>query len=881
MRVLLGPPGSGKTTRVLREFAQAAGAGSARLVVPTATMAEHFRHELVRQGVPVRPKWIQTMAGLVAELTPELRIAGGPELALVVSSTLDADAELFASVRGGPGLAAALASAIEELAYAGVGPLQLEGLANLRAAGLHPDLLRLYQSLEPRLEAAGLCLRAQALARAANRIADQDVPFSAVWFDGFFVFSAAEQQLLKALAGKTQITLTLPEWTGAAPLVASLRRGGARIEKLRPQRALPAVTLVDAPSRDHEAEEIVLRLVEEHRAGRPWREMGVVVRSEQEYLPRLERALLRAGVPARAYFGRPLWREPVCLMVRQFVEAVSSGWQGEAVLGLLRSPVLACAGLLESPDDWQRAVGRLPFSGLEALAKVLPQAAGPLQAFHEWPTARLTPGEWARRFPQLVRLLAAPPLGTLSQEVHFDFRLRAACFRSILDTLENAARLLPPEARPLADFWRSAEPALREARIFVDDGRRDVVHLLDVEEARQWELPVVFVCGLAEGEFPRRVQPDPVLPDALRLAMAQQGIGIRTRLDREAEEQFLYEVARTRATEKLYLSWPARNEKGDEMLRAFVLGQAEAEGAPRVQARRFLIRPSREALAPARPVLASEESVTALRQVHVRIAATAIESFLQCPFQFFARYTLGLSEPEKLPGERLDPMLLGTLAHETLKEWHQRGGDIADITEEMWDRQVRRAGVPETHQALLAREAMKRNLRLYAENARLQPGWQMEIERRLELELAGVRIHGRADRVDSAPDGRCCVYDFKYSSASAARQRTAREEEGLAVQGGLYAEALRQEGFRPEAIQVVSLKNEIRWEGAKTPEEAAQRMEQAVEAAATAIEKILAGTIEVRPADPDLCRWCSFRYACRVQEAAPEALAAAGGGDGP
>ncbi len=56
MRLLIGPPGSGKTTQVLEEFVAASRGGGARLVVPTATMAEHLRHELARRGCHVRPR---------------------------------------------------------------------------------------------------------------------------------------------------------------------------------------------------------------------------------------------------------------------------------------------------------------------------------------------------------------------------------------------------------------------------------------------------------------------------------------------------------------------------------------------------------------------------------------------------------------------------------------------------------------------------------------------------------------------------------------------------------------------------------------------------------------------------------------------------------
>ncbi|MCS7042511.1 MAG: PD-(D/E)XK nuclease family protein [Bryobacteraceae bacterium] len=875
MRLLVGPPGSGKTSRALEEFASAAQQGKALFVVPTATMAEHVRHELARRGRHIRPSWVTTMAGLLRSLLPEARVAGAPELALVVELALAGRPDLFAGLRGSPGLSGALASAFEELAYAGVDSLQLESLVRFIALRPHPDLVALYPAVEQTLRQHGLRLRAQALLEAARRLAQNGAPWDAVWFDGFFLFSAAERELLRALSGVARVTLTLPEWEGARPVIEFFQKRRARVERLSPQRPRPQVTLISAASREHEVEEIALRLIEEHAAGRPWREMGVVLRNEEAYLAHFERVFYRTGIPWRAYFGRALRREPVFLLVRRFVDALRSGWEGEATLALLGSPACAAAGQMRANGLWASIVSQLPFRGLDRLARLAPAAARFLEPFANWPQLALPPRQWAARLRELCRLLAPPPSDRpLAEEELRDFRLRAAALREILDLAESAAGLLPEDPLPLPGFWQHLEAALQEARIYAEEIRRDAVHLLDVEESRQWELPVVFVCGLLEGEFPRRVQPDPLLPEGVRTALAAQGVDIRTRASLEAEERFLFEVARTRASSRLFLCWPDRNDNGDAQLRAFVLDQVQTEGAPKAVARRLAIRPSRVPQAPPRPRLAADDLLAALRQVHAHIAATAIESFLQCPFQFFAGRTLRLKEPEKLPSARLDSLFLGTLAHAILTEWHQRGGDIGLITEEMWDREARRKGIPEGYRALLAREAMKRNLRLFARQAGLQEGWQVELERDLRLRLAGVEIQGRADRVDTSADGRCVVYDFKYSSGSSVYQRQQREEAGLSIQGGLYAEALRQEGLQPESIQIVLLKNEIGRVVADTPEEVEGRIQTAVAAATGAIEGILAGRIEVNPADPDQCTWCSFRDACRLQQAAPAVLAA-------
>ena len=52
MQLLSGPAGSGKTTYILDRFREALSAGSSkvRLLVPTATMAQHLQNRLAREG---------------------------------------------------------------------------------------------------------------------------------------------------------------------------------------------------------------------------------------------------------------------------------------------------------------------------------------------------------------------------------------------------------------------------------------------------------------------------------------------------------------------------------------------------------------------------------------------------------------------------------------------------------------------------------------------------------------------------------------------------------------------------------------------------------------------------------------------------------------
>src|SRR4051812_6747837 len=86
MLLLSGPPGSGTTSHILAEFRQALGrnASNVRLLTPTATMAEHLRHKLAREGFVFRPGLILTLSKFVGEWAEDLPEISSPSLYLLV-----------------------------------------------------------------------------------------------------------------------------------------------------------------------------------------------------------------------------------------------------------------------------------------------------------------------------------------------------------------------------------------------------------------------------------------------------------------------------------------------------------------------------------------------------------------------------------------------------------------------------------------------------------------------------------------------------------------------------------------------------------------------------------------------------------------------------
>ena len=80
------------------------------------------------------------------------------------------------------------------------------------------------------------------------------------------------------------------------------------------------------------------RILEQAGAGRPFREMAVIVRDADTYSAILETTLERFGIPARFYFDRKLEEHAVARFLTCAVDAMLGGWDYAATLAVLRRP---------------------------------------------------------------------------------------------------------------------------------------------------------------------------------------------------------------------------------------------------------------------------------------------------------------------------------------------------------------------------------------------------------------------------------------------------------------------------------------------------------------------------------------------------------------
>ena len=290
--------------------------------------------------------------------------------------------------------------------------------------------------------------------------------------------------------------------------------------------------------------------------------MGIVLRSRDPYMGVVATTLARFGIPARFYFHNPLGSHPALTFLSNVVRSMLTGWDHATLLSAVRMPVsgLGATSVGDELDFAWR--DRLPAVGLP-----LPTGLERFAALDSWRRERLLPIEWAARLKTLRALLPEPFMtDAVDRDEVSKWRSTSTALTAFDEILDDAVVALEAIGRcGLTVFWKYIETALALEPLRVPDARRNVVHVMDAYEARQWELPIVFVCGVIERHFPQYHRVDPILGDVARAA------------DRQAEERLLFELATTRATVETILSYPRFNEQGEDTLPSFFL---DGEFAP-------------------------------------------------------------------------------------------------------------------------------------------------------------------------------------------------------------------------------------------------------------------------------------------------------------
>ena len=324
-------------------------------------------------------------------------------------------------------------------------------------------------------------------------------------------------------------------------------------------------------------------------------------------------------------------------------------------------------------------------------------------------------------------------------------------------------------------------------------GKHPQLHIWGPLEARLQHADLMILGGLNEGSWPGIPAPDPFLPPAIRRALGLPGLARRTGMQ-------AHDFAAALSAPELLLTRAARAGGAPQVasrfwqrMAAVAGGLPDADGliptgAALLEAARGLMRPRREVrISQPQPSPPRGERPDGL-------SVTEVAMLKADPFSFYAKRMLGLRpldprDAEPTGGER------GQAVHAIL-ERHFSGEPTP--LEQIIDEELTKLGDrPEIMALWRPRVARMADFAIAAAD---DPDWKpARNEAGGKIDVLGVTLEGRADRVDRSRDGTLRIVDYKTGQLPAVGDVESLWQTQLGLLAAL-AEAGRLDGVPAGAV---------------------------------------------------------------------------------
>ena len=456
-----------------------------------------------------------------------------------------------------------------------------------------------------------------------------------------------------------------------------------------------------------------------------------------------------------------------------------------ALAGLARADTfVAVATLVRCPDV-------LKFLGVRGGANF--SAARFLADLDRWHTEHLPPDltELRRHAPKRVELAAVAELratltagsfpGNAASVLGLIFAGREFNLALPSDALAaEAVRVWTEITRELAGAakhfrgvenreWWDLALGLYAEEIYAVEKPAGAVELQGWLELLWEDAPHLVVAGLNDGRVPDAIVGDPFLPESLR-----ERLGLKTNAARLARDAyFLQALAKSRSGEgRLDLLLGKTSTAGDPLRPSrLLLRCADGELPQRIAFLFGAVTASR----PNPPWRRAWRLEPERRSAPASLAVTGLRAWLDCPFRFYLSRVLKMQPVD--PGKtELDELDFGILCHAALEAMGREPGlrDCADasvlrefLLGALNLEAAKQFGQELTLPLLVQLESARQRLARVAEvqaQTRAE-GWVIErVEWSFELEIAGLKVRGKIDRIDRhETTGAIRVLDYKTS----------------------------------------------------------------------------------------------------------------------
>lgn len=566
------------------------------------------------------------------------------------------------------------------------------------------------------------------------------------------------------------------------------------------ERTLRGVRAMEAATPAQEAQAIALLLREALET--PERTAALVT-PDRKLATRVSAHLRRWGIEADDSAGQPLSLLPPGTLLLAIARAVAERFAPVALLNLLKHP-LVMAG--EGRLGWLEQVrgldlllrGPRPAPGLAGLDALLAprarseedrQAVLRARVAKWWPEARalLEPlealGHGEQRTADLFAALRSVA-GMLSADAVWAGHQGHAAAR-LFGEMEAAADM-GPRTVSIEGLPDLLDRLLSACSVRPPQGGHPRIAIYGLIEARLQQADLMVLGGLNEGSWPGLPAPDPWLAPRIRQELGLPGLERRIGMA-------AHDFASGLGSPEVVITRSRRSENAPAVASRFWLRLQAITGE------RFRMETRSLALADAidtptaysRAVRPVPCPPAALRPR--QLSVTEVDRLKADPFSFYARRILRLAPLDPVDA---DPSAAwrGTAVHRILELWFREDGcDPARLEERALALMREEAAHPLLR--ALWQPRLLAAVRWIGEQVTadvLEEGRRIAlVEESGSVQIAGVELTGKADRIDTLPDGSIAIVDYKTGGPPRDKQVSA----GFALQLGLLGMIAQQGGF--------------------------------------------------------------------------------------
>ena len=583
-------------------------------------------------------------------------------------------------------------------------------------------------------------------------------------------------------------------------LLQTLRARGCEVEIIAPA-AHEAGGAVRVAVADTEQEiQLAARWARARLAENSGTRIGVVVPELGQHRARVARIFAdtlhpealspQAATGCRVFnisLGAPLRDYPIVHSALNILSLVADPLPLATIGNLLRSPFLGLAQTEASRraqlDAALRETGR-PEISLRRLQRAAdargtdgqpahsacPLLLKLLRAFEQARRAlphRQSLSDWARSSTTLLRALGWPGERALSSAEYQAIGAweDALCALAALDRVE-------PELRASEALSRLRRIT---AAVFQPEAADAPIQILGVLEAAGGSFDHLWIMGMHDEAWPRAARPNPLLP-----AVMQRVTGV-PHASAQRELEYARNVTRRllASAPETIVSHPMRDGDRDLFASPLIasLAKISVDELKVFTGDDWAANIYRSVDAADIEVLVDDVGPAFATPARAPGGTALLRDQAACPFRAFARHRLGAQAIEE-PTPGLDPRARGSLAHDALQRlWFelQNHDALCALTPRQLQTLVARAAAAAVEQTRVRRGEYGQQEFYRIERERLEtlltdwlevekhraPFEVSSLEDKQVLDVTGLLLNTRVDRIDRTPDGRYIVIDYK------------------------------------------------------------------------------------------------------------------------